>query len=584
VIASEANINAHKTAPILDHPDGSVTTPKIANGAVTSAKLASGAATDTVIGNRTADPAQVPSSNGPGTLTQWFSWIANRIKAILGTTNWWDAPPTTLTAAKSHIDDTVKHITAAERTTWNAKETPAGAQAKVDAHANATTGVHGATSAATANTIVQRDSSGRFKAATPAANDDVARKIDVDNAVAAHENKKNNPHNVTSEQVTIIPYRAATESGDTIPNGITIMYTPIGDSQGIADGYPANIGVIVTFKFGGYRTIQIFYESSAGGLLKSWMRKWVTGQGWSQFVENWHDGNHGSTGDPHTQYALKTVAQMLKLTQDDGKGLRISGSITKLSDVRTPGMYYMTTTESNTFTDHPRPGIAGWYLIVSQNATDDACVQFLIRNSVTYEIYYRALYGTANGTIGDWAKIPLSNINYSSGTFAEMNMGDNNWARVADIRASSKPRITWERSTARDAAFLVFNQNTLASLFEVLDDGTSKTVKLRLSSTTDASETSTNHAFQIGADNGQNTRIDTNEILFVDNGVLATGYIQGNQVTLANSLRGNDGGIPQANVNGWKNIATTSASTGTHINISSSAPSGGTDGDIWIQY
>ncbi|CUB44152.1 phage baseplate upper protein [Bacillus velezensis] len=35
-----------------------------------------------------------------------------------------------------HAKDNVKHITAAERKTWNAKETPSGAQDKVNAHAN----------------------------------------------------------------------------------------------------------------------------------------------------------------------------------------------------------------------------------------------------------------------------------------------------------------------------------------------------------------------------------------------------------------------------------------------------------------
>jgi len=40
----------------------------------------------------TADPAQVPTSNGPGKLVQWVSWLANRIKAITGKANWWEAP------------------------------------------------------------------------------------------------------------------------------------------------------------------------------------------------------------------------------------------------------------------------------------------------------------------------------------------------------------------------------------------------------------------------------------------------------------------------------------------------------------
>jgi hypothetical protein len=51
---------------------------------------------DNFIGNRTADPSSAPAGV-VGTLTQWFSWITNRIKAIVGTTNWYDPVPVTLT-------------------------------------------------------------------------------------------------------------------------------------------------------------------------------------------------------------------------------------------------------------------------------------------------------------------------------------------------------------------------------------------------------------------------------------------------------------------------------------------------------
>jgi hypothetical protein len=88
-----------------------------ANNAQTTANEATapGAANDTVIGNRTADPTQVP--NGlTGTLTQFLSWITNRIKAITGTANWYDAPPTTLTAAEAHMTNTSNphNVTAAQ--------------------------------------------------------------------------------------------------------------------------------------------------------------------------------------------------------------------------------------------------------------------------------------------------------------------------------------------------------------------------------------------------------------------------------------------------------------------------------------
>ncbi len=64
----------------------------------------------------------------------------------------------------------------------NTKETPAGAQAKVDTHA-ALTSAHSATSAATASRIMMRDAYGRAKVAAPSASDDIARKDTVDNAV-----------------------------------------------------------------------------------------------------------------------------------------------------------------------------------------------------------------------------------------------------------------------------------------------------------------------------------------------------------------------------------------------------------------
>jgi hypothetical protein len=63
-------------------------------------------------GERTLDPAQAPSSN-KGSLRQILDWLANRIKAITGATNWYDAPATTLAAAKSHIDTNITSSTTA---------------------------------------------------------------------------------------------------------------------------------------------------------------------------------------------------------------------------------------------------------------------------------------------------------------------------------------------------------------------------------------------------------------------------------------------------------------------------------------
>lgn len=44
----------------------------------------------------TADQTQVPSSTKPAKISLWLSWITNRIKAITGKPNWYDAPDASL--------------------------------------------------------------------------------------------------------------------------------------------------------------------------------------------------------------------------------------------------------------------------------------------------------------------------------------------------------------------------------------------------------------------------------------------------------------------------------------------------------
>ncbi|MGG1637230.1 hypothetical protein [Paenibacillus sp. NRS-1760] len=121
------DLNTHRTAETLDHPDGSVT--------------------DAKIGNRTIDD-MVAAAAGPDTPTRLWSKLANMVKAITGKDNWFTRPATTLEATSLHIA--------------------------------ASTGIHGATSAATANALMQRDANGRTKTAAPSANDDVVNKAYAD--------------------------------------------------------------------------------------------------------------------------------------------------------------------------------------------------------------------------------------------------------------------------------------------------------------------------------------------------------------------------------------------------------------------
>ena len=133
-------------------------------------------------GNRTLDQALASPAN-VGTLRQVLSWFAGRLQAITGAANWWDAPATTLAAASSH------HAAAAPH---SGHETPAGAQARVDAHA-AGTAVHGAVAAPTANLLVLRDAAGRAQVAAPSVAADIARLDTVTN----HANLTNNMHGLT---------------------------------------------------------------------------------------------------------------------------------------------------------------------------------------------------------------------------------------------------------------------------------------------------------------------------------------------------------------------------------------------------
>ncbi|MBT9168279.1 MAG: hypothetical protein DDT19_01624 [Syntrophomonadaceae bacterium] len=87
----------------------------------------------TELGERTLDQALAAPAN-VGTLRQILSWFAGRIRAITGAANWFDAPATTLADAHAHHTASAPHPGHAL----------VGAAAPgLDAHAAATTGVHG---------------------------------------------------------------------------------------------------------------------------------------------------------------------------------------------------------------------------------------------------------------------------------------------------------------------------------------------------------------------------------------------------------------------------------------------------------
>lgn len=118
----QQQINAHKSAEVLDHPDKSVT----------EEKLDDGAASDRAIGERLIDQSAVPDETSTGMLTVLLSWLANRIKAITGANFWYSDPAVTLVATKTHIDDKENpHETTAEQVPF----TPVGGVVAEDVQA-----------------------------------------------------------------------------------------------------------------------------------------------------------------------------------------------------------------------------------------------------------------------------------------------------------------------------------------------------------------------------------------------------------------------------------------------------------------
>ena len=171
-------------------------------------------------GARTVDPAQVPSGN-TGTLRQFLNWLPNRIKAITGKTNWWDAPSTTLEGANSHINATA---------------------------------VHSATSAATADRIILRDASGRAQVASPSAAADIATKGYVDSAVPSLVASSSLVLISAPSGITLRPYPTAHRQFQVLCKGtyrVTFEY--------IANDYPRD-AIIYLYRI----------RSGTGTLVKSW--------------------------------------------------------------------------------------------------------------------------------------------------------------------------------------------------------------------------------------------------------------------------------------------------------------------------
>lgn len=91
---------------------------------------------------------------------------------------------------------------------------------------------------------------------------------------------------------TVIPYRAASASGNDYPEGMSVFAV----TGGIADGWPTNLGVVTTKKHSNLRMFQEFVVVTTGGASdgRTHRRIWRSDTGWSPFRRIWDDAEMGA--------------------------------------------------------------------------------------------------------------------------------------------------------------------------------------------------------------------------------------------------------------------------------------------------
>lgn len=162
---------------------------------------ASDSVTDGYIGTRTLDPSQTATSNA-GNLTALLSAIAGRVRAIMGTTNWYDRPPVSLQATQSHIAaQTNPHATTAAQV----GAIPASGGSVNDAYIGARTGNIALSPSAQSNNGVELTTwlgwiINRIRAITGTTNWYDAPATTLAGAASHHANT-GNPHGTTAAQV-----------------------------------------------------------------------------------------------------------------------------------------------------------------------------------------------------------------------------------------------------------------------------------------------------------------------------------------------------------------------------------------------
>lgn len=99
---------------------------------------------------------------------------------------------------------------------------------------------------------------------------------------------------------------------------------------------------------------------------------------------------------------IKEITQQHQLVKKGGLCKDLPTGVSKLMNITSAGTYYMTTTESSNFTDHPYPGVAGWIFEVGA-LSGGVIQQTLKKNSFSDFIILTRL--VRNDSTSEWKKL-----------------------------------------------------------------------------------------------------------------------------------------------------------------------------------
>lgn len=495
-----------------------IPTAGIQNSAVTTAKLANGAATDEKIGDRTINSGISPDGN-TGRLGVVLGWLANRIRAITGKSDWKTEPAINLEATKQHVDSTNNphSVTKAQVGLGNVDNVKQASKTEFDSHVGDNNNPHGTTKAhvglgsvlnygvstqaeaeaGTSNTkymTPQRTAQAITKQAIEWVQEmgygsHIKEVADWDTITAtgfyassvnspdpgtiyygihirraatfaiqiagrsgnlfvrsmesgtwtswnrqettagaqakvnAHEAKKDNPHNVTAEQVTSVNGFNATTAYNSIPKGVTISQIPS------SSGYPLANGTLITNNANQHRCSQFLFSHDASGSNQRLLfRVYHQDSGWSP----WHD-LETTTGSQAKANAAKTAAETAAIdwVKDFGLGATakdITG--TNLNNLNATGFYI-----GNSLTNAPNNN-SGWFSVIHTQIGLNGATQIAIHFTTSIKMFIRRRSG---GSWESWVEQETA-----AGAQAKANAVDS--AQVNVIPMNSRT----DASTPRD--------------------------------------------------------------------------------------------------------------------------------------